>query len=74
MCIRDSTSGDPLALASALRKLESASQARPMKVAEGASHLFIVNPLSGASMARIFSTHPPMDERIRRLQNIRPSY
>ncbi len=68
------TSGDPLALASALRKLESASQARPMKVAEGASHLFIVNPLSGASMARIFSTHPPMDERIRRLQNIRPSY
>ena len=68
------TSGDPLALASALQKLESASQNRPLKVAEGASHLFIVNPLRGASMARMFSTHPPMEERIRRLQNIRPNY
>jgi len=68
------TSGDPLALASALQKLEAASQNRPLKVAEGASHLFIVNPLRGASMARMFSTHPPMEERIRRLQNIRPNY
>jgi len=33
-----------------------------------------VNPLSGASMSRMFSTHPPMEERIRRLQNIRPNY
>ena len=68
------TSGDPLALASALQKLELASHNRPLKVAEGASHLFIVNPLRGASMARMFSTHPPMEERIRRLQNIRPNY
>ena len=68
------TSGDPLALASALQKLESASQTRPMKVAEGASHLFIVNPLSGASMSKIFSTHPPMAERIRRLQDIKPNF
>ena len=68
------TSGDPLALASALQKLEAASQSRPLKVAEGASHLFIVNPLRGASMARMFSTHPPMEERIRRLQNIGPNY
>ncbi|MCH9016444.1 MAG: zinc metalloprotease HtpX [Chloroflexi bacterium] len=67
-------SGDPLALASALQKLELASQNRPLKVAEGASHLFIVNPLRGASMAKLFSTHPPMEERIRRLQNIRPNY
>ncbi|MBT99006.1 MAG: protease HtpX [Dehalococcoidia bacterium] len=68
------TSGDPLALASALQKLELASQAKPMKVAEGASHLFIVNPLSGAGMANLFSTHPPMAERIKRLQDIRPNF
>jgi heat shock protein HtpX len=68
------TSGDPLALASALQKLEMASQERPLKVAEGASHLFIVNPLRGAGMAKMFSTHPPMAERIRRLQDIKPNY
>ncbi len=68
------TSGDPLALASALQKLEQGSQNRPMKVAEGASHLFIVNPLSGHKVAGLFSTHPPVAERVRRLQDIRPSY
>ena len=68
------TSGDPLALASALQKLELAAQNKPLKVAEGASHLFIVNPLRGAGMAKLFSTHPPMEERIRRLKNIRPNY
>lgn len=68
------TCGDPLALASALQKLELGVQKRPMKVAEGASHLFIVNPLSGAKMASLFSTHPPMAERIRRLQEIKPNY
>ena len=67
-------SGDPLALASALQKLELASQNRPLNVAEGASHLFIVNPLRGARMAKLFPSHPPMEERIRRLQNIRPNY
>jgi heat shock protein HtpX len=68
------TSGDPLALASALQKLELGSQTRPLKVAEGASHLFIVNPLSGKSMTKMFSTHPPMAERIRRLQDIKPNF
>ena len=68
------TSGDPHALASALEKLEMGSQARPMQVAEGASHLFIVNPLSGRSMANLFSTHPPIEERVRRLRNIRPNF
>ena len=68
------TSGDPLALASALLKLEQGSQNRPMKVAEGASHLFIVNPLSGHKVAGLFSTHPPVAERVRRLQDIRPNY
>ena len=68
------TSGNPLALASALQKLELASQDRPLRVAEGASHLFIVNPLRAASFAKMFSTHPPMAERIRRLQEIKPNY
>ena len=68
------TSGDPLALASALQKLELGAQKQPMKIAEGASHLFIVNPLSGKNLAGLFSTHPPMAERIRRLQDIRPNY
>ena len=68
------TSGDPLALASALQKLEQASQARPLKVAEGASHLFIVNPLRGDKLAKMFSTHPPLAERVRRLQDIKPNY
>ena len=68
------TSGNPYALASALEKLEMGSQARPMKVAEGASHLFIVNPLSGRTMASLFSTHPPIAERVRRLRDIRPNF
>ena len=62
--------GNPYALASALQKLERGSEARPMKVAEGASHLFIVNPLSGANLAGLFSTHPPTSERVRRLTSM----
>jgi heat shock protein HtpX len=68
------TSGNPLALANALEKLHQGSQARPMKVAEGASHLFIVNPLSGASLAGLFSTHPPIQERVRRLRSMPPNF
>ena len=70
------TSGDPLALASALQKLERGAEARPLKVAEGASHLFIVNPLRGASMGNLFSTHPPIAERVRRLTEMqaRPNF
>ena len=68
------TSGNPYALASALEKLHQGSQARPMKVAEGASHLFIVNPLSGASLAGLFSTHPPIQERVRRLRDMGPNF
>jgi heat shock protein HtpX len=68
--------GNPEALARALEKLEMGSEIRPMKVNEAASHLFIVNPLSGRSMARLFSTHPPVEERVRRLRemSIRPDY
>ena len=68
------TSGNAYALASALEKLEMGSQAQPMKVAEGASHLFIVNPLSGRSMSSLFSTHPPIEERVRRLRDTRPNF
>jgi heat shock protein HtpX len=68
--------GNPEALARALEKLEMGSEIRPMKVNEAASHLFIVNPLSGRSMARLFSTHPPIEERVRRLRemNVRPNF
>ena len=61
--------GNPLALARALNKLQLASQQVPMSEATPAtSHMFIVNPLKGASLAKLFSTHPPMEERIARLQ------
>ena len=68
--------GNPLALASALQKLERGAEARPMKVAEGASHLFIVNPLRGVNFASLFSTHPPTAERVQRLtsMDIRPKF
>ena len=68
------TSGNSYALANALEKLEMGVQHRPMKVAEGASHLlFIVNPLSGRSVASLFSTHPSTAERVRRLREMIPS-
>ncbi|HEY1231900.1 MAG TPA: zinc metalloprotease HtpX [Candidatus Binatia bacterium] len=64
--------GDPLALASALRKLQMGVQNIPMEVnnatATSTAHLFIVNPLSGRSLAGLFSTHPPMEERVARLE------
>jgi heat shock protein HtpX len=60
---------DPLALASALEKLEANSGRRPLAAATPATaHLFIVNPLRGGGIAKLFSTHPPMAERIARLQ------
>ena len=62
-------SGDPMALASALRKLERATQVVPAQTAQPAfAHLYIVNPLSGRTLAGLFSTHPPVEERIRRLE------
>ncbi|HEY5674122.1 MAG TPA: zinc metalloprotease HtpX [Malonomonas sp.] len=61
--------GKPLALARALDKLQQAATNRPMAEATPAtSHMFIVNPLSGGALRNMFSTHPPMAERIARLQ------
>jgi heat shock protein HtpX len=64
--------GNPRALASALRKLHSASHMLPMAEARPATaHLFIVNPLTGGGLLSLFSTHPPMEERIARLEAMR---
>jgi heat shock protein HtpX len=61
-------SGDPLALASALGKLGAASERIPLDASPQTSHLFIVNPLSGRSLMQLFSTHPPLEDRIERLR------
>ena len=66
------TSRSPWALADALEKLESGARRRPMKVNEATSHLFIVNPLSGGTVASLFSTHPPIAERVKRIRAMRP--
>ena len=60
--------GDPMALASALRKLGMASQQLPMDASPATAHMFIVNPLAGVNFANWFSTHPPLEERIARLE------
>ncbi|MRR39597.1 zinc metalloprotease HtpX [bacterium] len=63
--------GRPLALANALRKLHNASQMIPMHdVRPATAHMFIVNPLTGGSLMSLFSTHPPMEERIARLESM----
>jgi len=63
--------GRPLALASALKKLDSGSRMLPMQEARPATaHLFIVNPLTGGGLLQLFSTHPPMEDRIARLEQM----
>jgi heat shock protein HtpX len=61
-------SGRPAALASALQKLESVARRRPMEVNPSAAHLCIVNPLRAGGLMALFRTHPPTEERVRRLQ------
>ena len=64
--------GSPYGLASALEKLDRATKAYPLPNANPATaHLFIVNPLSMGAIAKLFSTHPPIEERIRRLRSMR---
>ncbi len=63
--------GEPLALASALGKLETANRKRPLTFGSPSSQgLFIVNPFSATSFTRLFSTHPPIQQRIKRLQDL----
>lgn len=64
-------SGQPLALAGALNKLQMSNEQIPMRNAGTSSaHMFIVNPFAGKTMMKLFSTHPPVEERIKRLQEI----
>jgi heat shock protein HtpX len=65
-------SGKPWALAGALEKLQAASQAIPMNANPSTAHMFIVNPLTGRAFMNLFSTHPPIEERIARLRSMKP--
>ncbi len=63
--------GSPRGLASALQKMEAyAKRKKPLEVNEAASHMFIINPLSAKGMSGLFSTHPPIQERVKRLQEM----
>ncbi len=63
-------SGDPLALASALRKLAYGNSRQQNNVSESTAHMFIVNPLTGKNLQGLFSTHPPIEDRIKRLEKM----
>jgi heat shock protein HtpX len=63
-------SGNPLYLANALRKLETANRQIPMDANPATAHMFIVNPLTGGGLMSLFSTHPPIEERIKRLESM----
>ena len=63
--------GSPDGLIDALKKLADGTRRLPMEASAATAHLFIVNPLKAASLASLFSTHPPMEERIKRLRQYR---
>ena len=65
--------GNPESLASALLRLEESAQEIPMQVNQAAEPLYIVKPFAGKGMAALFSTHPPIEERVRRLRQMRPA-
>jgi heat shock protein HtpX len=65
--------GNPEGLARALEKLGTYSKKLPLNANPSTAHMFIVNPLSGKSLMSLFSTHPPLEERIARLRGSRPS-
>ena len=66
-------SGNPEGLARALEKLGAYSKQLPMQAAPATAHMMTVNPLTGGGLANLFSTHPPLSERIARLRGVRPS-
>ena len=63
-------SGNPLFLSNALAKLDTLSKQIPLRGNQATSHMFIVYPFSGKSLSRLFSTHPPTSERIKRLKEL----
>jgi heat shock protein HtpX len=60
--------GNPRSLASALKRLHAGAQQIPMNANPATAHMFIVSPLMGGGIAKLFSTHPPMEERVARLE------
>jgi len=66
-------SGNPESLASALLRLEEGAKDNPMEVNQATECLYIVKPLSGKGIAGLFSTHPPIEERVSRLRTMRPA-
>jgi heat shock protein HtpX len=65
--------GNPESLASALLRLEEGAQTIPMQVNQAAEPLYIVKPFKSGGIAGLFSTHPPIEERVRRLRQMRPA-
>jgi heat shock protein HtpX len=65
--------GNPESLASALLRLEQGAAAMPMQVNQASEPLYIVKPFSAKGIAGLFSTHPPIEERVKRLRQMRPS-
>ena len=65
--------GNPRYLSNALRRLHASAQQLPMDANPATAHMFIVSPLTGRGLTSLFSTHPPMEERIARLENLRLS-
>src|ERR1700760_805454 len=65
--------GNPESVVGALLRLESGAEAMPMQVNQAAEPLYIVRPFKGKGIAGLFSTHPPIEERVRRLRQMRPS-
>jgi len=63
--------GEPMSLANALLKLEKGSRMIPMHATPATSHMMIVNPFSGGALMKLFSTHPPVAERVERLKALR---
>lgn len=63
-------SGNPKALASALKKIAYGVETMPMDAKPATAHMFIMNPLSGRGLMNLFSTHPPVEERIKRLERM----
>jgi heat shock protein HtpX len=65
--------GNPEALASALLRIEGGAAANPMKVNAATESMYIIKPFSGGGVGKLFSTHPPTEERVRRLRQMRPA-